>query len=178
MYSVPVSIRSTGISGVNKLVIVFFLFMAGMSAGIANSGTDLHRLWDDRCEECHGHSGEFSRKFLNVFKGELQGSHHIDDLELFLHNHYLSGQLVDEMYYMLLAQVSIQPRFNNECSGCHQNAADFVREKLVLEDSVLKIQNTGERVKDFLKGHRGLNNEDVMFYTELLKRVADEVNIP
>ena len=144
----------------------------------ASSGTDLHRLWDDRCIECHGHSGEFSRKFLSVSKGELQGSHHIDDLRLFLHNHYLAGQLVDDMYSMLLAQASFQPRFKGECSGCHQNAADFVREKLTNNDSVLRIRSTGGRVREFLHRHRRLNNDDVIFYSGLLKRVANEVNLP
>jgi hypothetical protein len=28
------------------------------------SGIDLHWLWDDRCATCHGHAGDFARKFL------------------------------------------------------------------------------------------------------------------
>ena len=156
---------------------MIFLVISGMPAGTANSGTDLHRLWDDRCVECHGHSGEFSREFLSVSEGELQGRHHVDDLQLFLHNHYLAGRLVDEVYNMLLAQVNSTARFKHECSSCHQNAADFVREKMIFDETILKIKKTGESVQDFLRQHRRLSSEDVVFYTELLTRVAREVNV-
>ena len=159
----------------NKLIIVFFLFMAGMPA---SADTDLHWLWDDRCAECHGHSGDFAREFLSVSGDELQGGHHTDDLKLFLHNHYLSGRLVDEIYNMLLAQANSSSRFRDECSGCHQNAADFVRDKLIDDDSILKVRKTGRRVSEFLHQHRRLSDEDAIFYTELLRRVANEVDLP
>lgn len=166
-----------GLTLKNKLAIVIFLLLTGMPAIAANTDIDLHWSWDDRCADCHGHSGDFSREFLSVSRGELQGRHHINDLRLFLHNHYLSDRLVDDMYNMLLAQLSSSTRFKGDCSGCHQNAAVFVRGKLVFDGSILKIRKTGESVSDFLHQHRRLNKEDVIFYTELLTRVAKEVNL-
>ena len=93
------------------------------------SNIDLHWLWDDRCDACHGHAGDFARKFLSVSSGELQGPHHTTSTISvgFLHNHYLAGNEVDAVYNMLLAQANNQARFKNECASCHDTAAMFVR---------------------------------------------------
>jgi hypothetical protein len=144
---------------------------------MASSSTDLHSLWDDRCASCHGHSGEFTRQFLSVSNSQLKGTHHVDDLRLFLHNHYLSGQLVDEMVSMLLAQASHSARFEKECSGCHQNAASFVRENLTMQGNELTIRTTGRSVKNYLENHRKLTDADIDFFTRLLTRVAKETGV-
>lgn len=142
------------------------------------AGIDLHLLWDDRCVECHGHAGEFARKFLSISGDKLQGRHHVDDLRRFLHNHYLIDSEVDEVYDMLFAQASNQARFRQECGNCHEAAAKLVREKLVLRDGVLYARDSGVRVRYFLEHHRELESEDVVFYANLLTRVAREIYRP
>ena len=146
-----------------------------LSPASADSGIDLHWLWDDRCTSCHGHSSDFAHKFLTASGNRLQGKHHVDDLPVFLRNHYLTDQLADEVYAMLLAQLIYPPRFKNECSSCHGSAAGFVREKLLLQNEELTIRNTATNVNEFLKKHRRLNDKDVGFYLMLLTRVAKEV---
>jgi hypothetical protein len=145
---------------------------------VETAGLDLHWLWEDRCAECHGHAGQFSRKFLVVYNGELQGRHHIHDLRRFLHNHYLVNTEVDAVYNMLLAQANTLPRFKNECSSCHQGASSFVRKTLELRDGSLYSRKSGQLVQRFLEHHRGLDAEDIEFYTQLLMRVAHEVYRP
>jgi len=142
------------------------------------SGIDLHWLWDDRCAACHGHAGEFTRKFLSVSGGELQGPHHVHDLRRFLHNHYLAGNEVDAVYRMLLAQASSRARFRDECVRCHDTAASLVRNSLVLRDHVLYIRHSGRPVSHFLGHHMELSPDDVVFYVNLLTRVAHEVYRP
>jgi hypothetical protein len=142
------------------------------------SAIDLHWLWDDRCAVCHGHAGDFSRKFLSVSGGELQGPHHVHDLRRFLHNHYLAGSEVDAAYNMLFAQAISQARFRTECAGCHDTAARFARGSLELRDGVLYSGSSGRRVSIFLQQHRGLKPDDAEFFTELLTRVAHEVYRP
>lgn len=151
------------------LIIVLLL-----SPVLVVSAQDLHKLWDDRCVTCHGHAGEFSRKFLSVHNGKLQGRHHVDNLKLYLNNHYLSGHAVEPVYNMLLAQASNKPRFKNECSMCHKDAASFVRETLVFSDGVLVSRKLKTSVRDFLGGHRKLQPEDVDFYMKQLTRIAHE----
>ena len=136
---------------------------------------DLHRLWDDRCAECHGHAGEFSRSFLKVSDGQLQGRHHVNDLRQFLHNHYLPEREVDAVYNMLLAQASIPPRFSKECSQCHQTAANFVRNSFELVDGQLYSRRHGGKVRNFLDTHMGMSSSDAEFFEKLLTRVAKEV---
>src|SRR5690606_5350098 len=92
-------------------VLAWIPFLLLARALPAADAVDLHRLWDGRCAECHGHSAEFARSLLTVNEGRLAGRHHRDDLATFLHNHYLAGSHVDEVYAMLLAQVVTPPRF-------------------------------------------------------------------
>ena len=142
------------------------------------AGADLHRLWDNRCAECHGHAGDFARQFLSNNNGQLQGRHHVHDLRRFMQNHYLPASEVDGVYKMLLAQANIKPRFKEECSICHQSAASFVRESLTLRDGQLYSRKSGSPVRPFLESHRALSPEDVEFYLKLLTRVAGEVSQP
>lgn len=144
----------------------------------AETELDLHWLWDDRCETCHGHAGDFARQFLSVSSGELQGHHHVHDLRQFLQNHNLKGNEVDAVYKMLLAQASNQARFKNECSACHETAAKFVRSTLVFRDGVLYGDRSGRSVVSTLERHRKLEPGDVQFFSKLLTRVANEVYRP
>lgn len=161
-----------------KLLIWFLLIMIGLPlTAFAQSGVDLHWLWDDRCAACHGHSAEFSRQYLQIVDGQLQGNHHTDKLLLFLDNHYLNGRYSNEIYAMLSAQVSTPPRYKKECSACHQKASSLVREALLVQQGELILKRTGQRLQDFLDNHRRLKPEDVVFYVDLLNRIAVEVNL-
>ncbi len=145
---------------------------------VFRTGPDLHRLWHTNCVTCHGHSAEFSRKFLRVSEGKLLGLLFENNLRLFLHNHYLAGKEVDAIYNMLLAQASTQPRFQQECSGCHGTAAKFVRESLTLRDGELYSRKMASPTTSFLSAHRKLNAEDVKFFVRQLTRVAHEIYRP
>jgi hypothetical protein len=140
--------------------------------------TDLHQMWDDRCYECHGHSAEFARKFLSVSNGELHGRHHVHDLQRFMQNHYVADGEVEAVYLMLYAQASTQARFKDECSVCHESAAVFVRRSLEFRDGVLYGRKSGLPVRRFLDHHRGLDPDDVEFFSLQLTRVANEVYRP
>ena len=160
--------------GVSIVLVTAVLAMPAVRA----SNIDLHWLWDDRCDACHGHAGDFARKFLSVSSGELQGPHHVHDLHRFLHNHYLAGNEVDAVYNMLLAQANNPARFFSECASCHDTAAKFVRTSLELRDGVLYGCNSGRPVSHFLEHHMELNSDDVKFFINLLTRVAHEVYRP
>jgi hypothetical protein len=160
--------------GVSSVLVAAVLAIPAVRA----SDIDLHWLWDDRCAACHGHAGDFARKFLSVSSGELHGAHHVHDLRRFLHNHYLAGNEVDAVYNMLFAQANSQARFKGECASCHDTAATLVRNSLELRDGVLYSRNSGHPVSSFLDHHMGLNSDDVEFFTNLLTRVAHEVYRP
>ena len=144
----------------------------------AGDGVDLHRMWDDRCAECHGHSADFARKYLSVSGNKLLGLHHTQNLKRFMHNHYVAESEVDAVYDMLRAQVSSPLRFKSECGRCHSRAAEFVRQTLRLQDNILYSRNSGSPVDLFLVGHSDMGTDDVGFFTELLTRVAREVGQP
>jgi hypothetical protein len=156
--------------------ILLVTLMLVSTFGIA--GTDLHRLWDSRCAECHGHSAEFSRQFLQIKEGQLQGQHHIQNLMLFMRNHYAPADEVDAIYDMLLAQARSAPRFRDECGACHGNAADFVRTRITPQNGELFIRGSGLSVLEFMQTHRGLQQDDIDFFVNLLNRLAIEVNHP
>ena len=112
-----------------KAAIFFITTIFALPTGNAG-GIDLHRLWENHCGDCHGHAGPFARKYLTVSEGVLQGRHHVDDLRQFMQNHYVVENEVDAVFNMLLAQAATPPRFMEECSNCHDTAADFVRDTL------------------------------------------------
>ena len=161
------------------ILLMLAVFTTSISATeVQRNGPDLHWLWDKTCFTCHGHAGEFSRTFLKVVDGQLQGPLHKETFRLFLQNHYHAGREVDTVYSMLLAQVNTEPRFKKECSGCHKSAAEFVRESLVLREGVLYSKKSDSPTRGFLENHRGLKQEDVEFYMKQLTRLANEIYRP
>ena len=162
-------------SGVIGVALITSLLIAGKGWP---SGIDLHWLWDNQCADCHGHSGEFTDKFLKVNNGQLQGRHDARNLATFMRNHYASNIEVEAIYEMLLAQALTRPRFKQECSKCHDGAASFVRHSLVLQDEVLLSRQSGQPTREFLLQHRQLETSDVNFFMDLLNRVAREVYRP
>lgn len=115
-----------------KLVTFVALVLLGWSTRAAPGERDLHAYWEQRCQDCHGHSGAFARRFLQLRDGRLVGLHHGADLERFLRQHYLADELVAPVMAMLTAQISTPALFAQRCAGCHGTAADFARKSLVL----------------------------------------------
>jgi len=152
--------------------------IAASPASAAMDTFDLHWFWDQRCEDCHGHAAPFARKFLTVENGKLAGRHHGDDLMLFLRNHGVPEPQVKPIYDMLLAQAGVDPRFKDKCGGCHETAAELVRETVVVRDGVLQGRDNGRPVADFLKRHGKLKSDEIPFFVDLLTRIEREVNGP
>jgi hypothetical protein len=158
----------------------------GLSLGMllmlfVQSGANAREIraeWDNRCEECHGEADEFARKFLWVVDGQLQGQHHIDNLRLFMRNHYLPKHKIDAFYDMLLAQANNPARFESECGSCHRSAEEFIRGSIVIKAGELTGLESGIPVSEFLQTHRDLQPNDVEFYTRLLTRVRNDIYRP
>ena len=131
--------------------------------------------WDSRCEECHGEADEFARKFLWAIDGQLQGQHHIDNMRLYLRNHYVPKHLIDGMYNMLLAQANSPVRFKSECSSCHNSAEEFIKKAIFIKSGELMAVESGIPVREFLESHQGLQQTDVEFFTKLLTRVRNDI---
>lgn len=166
----------------NNIKLTFLAVFAALSFFLAQTTLakepDLHKFWDKNCLECHGHSADFSRKFLKVVDGKLQGPMHKESFKPFLSNHYIRRNQQDAIYDMLLAENQIEPRFKNECSSCHKSAAEFVRESITLKDGELYNKKLDTLVSDYLESHRNLKDEDIEFFMTLLTRVANEVYRP
>ncbi len=91
---------------------------------------DAPAMWDSRCEECHGDPASFAGKYLWNIEGQLQGRHHIDDLSLFMRNHYVPDHEFEAIQNMLLAQANSPERFKAECGGCHGEVKEFVEQSI------------------------------------------------
>ena len=165
-------------TSVSKRLLMSAIAIALMASSLSawTAEVDLHRSWDDRCAECHGHAGEFARKHLRVRDGILEGYHEQRDLRQFMHNHYAAGADVEAIYDMLLAQASTEARFKSECGGCHAKASDLVRTNVVRSDGMLSGRSSGKPLTMFLQGHGGLREDDVPFFVQLLDRIEAEVN--
>jgi hypothetical protein len=157
------------------IVPVLLCGLLAAPAPCAAEAPDLHAYWDQRCQPCHGHAGDFARRTLHVVDGRLVGRHHTDDIESFLRQHYLADVYVAPVTAMLMAQVATPPVFEAHCRGCHGNAAAFARESLALRDGVLVGRAGGRPVSEFLRRHGGLPPENVAPLVATLTRVLGEV---
>jgi hypothetical protein len=142
------------------------------------AAVDLHHFWDQRCGGCHGHAGEFARRYLKVESGKLVGRHHTDNLRLFLGQHEMSGAIADEIYAMLLAQASTAPVYQEKCRSCHQNAAELARSSLVANGATVVGRQSGRPLADFLPSHARLTAGELSVLVESLTRVYREVHGP
>ena len=138
---------------------------------------DLHDYWDARCASCHGHAGQFARKFLRVENGKLIGTHHRDNLATFMRNHHLTPDLYEPAMAMLKAQASSPPLFNSKCSGCHDTAAEFARKSLEIKKGVLTGRASGKPVIEYLKKHGKVTPEEAASLVQTLTRVLGEVRV-
>jgi hypothetical protein len=135
---------------------------------------DLHAFWDQRCAECHGHAGPFARATLSVKNGVLSGRHN-RDLKQFLAQHEAGAAQAGGIYGMLLAQAATAPVYQQKCAGCHDTAAAFARQSLVVRDGVLVGKDNGLPVAEFLKRHGRLSAAEVPTVLEALTRVMAEI---
>jgi hypothetical protein len=141
----------------------------------ATAERDLHDYWDARCASCHGHAAQFARKFLSVENGKLTGTHHRNNLDVFLRTHHLTPDLYAPTIAMLTAQAQAEPLFKQRCSGCHGTAAEFARKSLEMKNGELHGKKSAMPVKDFLKNHFNPPPEEVRELIENLTRVLGEV---
>ena len=129
-------------------------------------------IWDSRCEECHGDPTKFASKYLWDIEGQLQGQHHIDNLSLFMGNHYIPDHEIETIRNMLLALANSPVRFKAECGGCHGDAKEFVEKSIWVRGSEITALESGMDVSEILATHQDLRPEDVAFYRKLFARIA------
>lgn len=158
-----------------RCVALFLALLAQASPAGAQYSPDLHAYWDQRCRTCHGHSADFARRFLHLTDGRLAGQHHVDDLDIFLRNHYLNDEWLVPVTAMLSAQASTEPLFRERCARCHGSAADFARKSLRLRDDVVTGTRSGRPITVTLRAHGGLSPQQARVVAVSLQRVLSEV---
>lgn len=136
------------------------------------SSRDALAIWDSRCEECHGDPARFAGKYLWDIGGQLQGQHHVDNLDLFMRNHYTPDHEIETINSMLLARANSPVRFKTECGGCHGDAKEFVEKSIWVRGSGITGMESGMDISEFLPTHQELQPEDVAFYQKLFARIA------
>jgi len=129
-------------------------------------------IWDSRCEECHGDPAEFAGKYLWNIEGQLQGRHHVDNLSLFMRNHYIPDHEIESIHGMLLARANSPQRFEAECGSCHGDASEFVEKSIWVRGNEITGMESGIDIGEFLPGHHELQPEDVAFFRKLFARIA------
>jgi hypothetical protein len=139
---------------------------------IEASSRDAQAIWNSRCEECHGDPTRFARKYLWDIGGQLQGQHHIDNLSLFMGNHYIPDHEIETIRNMLLSLANSPVRFKVECGGCHGDAREFVEKSIWVRGNGITGLESGKDVSEFLPKHQELQPEDVAFYRKLFARIA------
>jgi len=149
-------------------IAILLLALAPIEAG----SRDADAIWDSRCEECHGDPARFALKYLWDIEGQLQGQHHIDNLSLFMRNHYIPDHEIEIINDMLLARANSPLRFKVECSECHGDIKQFVEKSIWVRGGGITGLESGMDVSEFLPTHQDLKPEDVAFYRKLFVRIS------
>jgi hypothetical protein len=139
-------------------LVILLLALIPIEAG----SRDAQAIWDSRCEECHGDPTRFASKYLWNIGGQLQGQHHIDNLSLFMGNHYIPDHEIEIIRDMLLAMANSPLRFKAECGGCHGDAKEFVEKSIWVRGSGITGLESGMDVSEFLPTHQNLGPEDIV----------------
>ena len=149
-------------------ITIFFLLLVPFKA----ETRDAVAIWDSRCEECHGDNTRFARKYLWNINGELQGQHHVDNLSLFMRQHYIPKHEIETIRDMLLDRANSPIRFKAECASCHGDVAEFVAKSIWVRGNEITGLESGKDIRIFLPNHQKLQPEDVSFYLKLFARIA------
>ncbi len=132
-----------------------------------------HLIYEENCVSCHlPHAGDFVSEKLIVSEsgivGKASGRPVIDYLKA---GH---GKLSDEEVNVLIQQFEFIQQsgrlFKEKCIICHDNAAEFARQKLILRDDVLTGRYTDRDVAEFLLQHGRLDASEAQKMLEVLMR--------
>lgn len=151
--------------------------LALMLAGPAVAD-DLHALWDGQCGGCHGHAGTFARESLEIRNDILTGLRTNRPVAeyLLVHNGGYDPAQIAGLRAMLMAQVQSAPEFQTHCGGCHDSAAQVLRDWVRVQDGRLIGRQSGQDLAQFLTRHGGADAESRDRIIQSLTRVADELN--
>ena len=153
-------------------------FAAGLLATILGTAKapaetpDLHRLFEQRCQRCHGHAGDFAREKLSIVDGVLRGRG--PDLKGFLQRHHgpQTAAEAEGLYRLFFRQVEAGGEFKQRCKICHGSASDLVRDRLIVVGGTLRGRYTGNDIRAFLVGHGRLDAEGAAFFDDALLQIA------
>ena len=160
-------------------VVLVAVMLTGLVFGYGPAvAWDVYDAWDSRCEECHSEAPEFSKKYLWVVDDKLQGRHHIDDMHLFMRNHYVPKHEIEVMTAMLKEHANKMARYEAECGECHKPVKDFVRESISTWGDGLTGVETRKPIADYLVIHQDLGEEDAAFFVRLIERVLEQIKKP
>lgn len=132
-----------------------------------------HLIYEENCASCHlPHAGDFVSEKLIVSEsgiiGKASGRPVIDYLKA---GH---GELSDKEINVLIQQFEFIQQtgrlFKEKCIICHDNAAEFARQKLILRDDILKGRYTDRDVAEFLLQHGRLDPSEAQKMVEVLIR--------
>jgi hypothetical protein len=150
-----------------SIAILFILLMP-----LKTEGRNAEAIWDSRCEDCHGNNTKFARKYLWNIGGELQAQHHVDNLSLFMRQHYIPNHEIETIREMLLEKANSSLQFKDECGVCHGGITEFVKNSIWVRGNEVTGRESGKDVRKFLLGHQKLQPKDVSFFLRLFARVA------
>ncbi|MCA1907376.1 MAG: hypothetical protein LDL39_03345 [Magnetospirillum sp.] len=139
---------------------------------------DLHALWDGQCIGCHGHAGDFARTSLEIRNNQLMGKKSARSVAEYLvvHNGGYSPAQISALRTMLTAQVQTAPEFQIHCGGCHDNAAQVLRDWVMVRDGRLIGRQSGQDLAEFLNHHGGADADSRRIIIQSLTRLAAELN--
>lgn len=134
---------------------------------------DPHRLYEQRCASCHApHASELARGALELRDGKLVAKRTGKDLPSVLTRHRGTQQTPAEIEALIEAfrrNIAGGSLYQRKCIDCHDRARDFARNRLTIDQGILKGRYSGRSIDEFLKGHGRLTEVEAAEMAATLK---------
>jgi hypothetical protein len=157
-----------------QALLVLAIAAVGLLAAAGAQTIDPHRVYEQRCGNCHHeHGADLARLKFTLKDGALQVTRTGKDVSGLLRSHHgvrLSAEETAALVTLFEAGLASGGVYQHLCARCHERAVTFARSKLNMRDGQVRTLVGDRDVALLLKDHGGATASEIDVLIEMLKR--------
>ena len=134
---------------------------------------DAHGIYERQCHGCHAeHGADLARQKYKLENDVLSVARTGARVETLLRKHHgvsLTASETAALLTLFKSGIRWAGVYQRLCARCHDKAAGFARERLLLRDGQLVSRKDGAEVGELLKQHGGGSDEEISTLMEMLR---------
>lgn len=162
---------------------VFAMTAVMLSATLAQAQEDPHGIYERRCHGCHAeHGADLARQKFKIDNDVLTVVRTGTRVEVLLRKYHgvvLSAAETTALLTLFKSGIQWAGVYQRLCARCHDKAAGFARERLLVRDGQIVSRKTGGEVGTLLTQHGGATDAEISTLLEMLRyQLVTEVKKP